>query len=390
MATTTVRNRIIPFFRPTIGAAEIAAITDCLRGGWLTSGPRVGELELKLAELCGRRFAVALNSATSALHVLLRLAGVRPGDEVITTPFTFVATAEAALYLGARPVFADVDDATLNLDPDSVERLITRRTRVIMPVHFAGHLCDMPALLRIARRHGLAVVEDAAHALSARAGAWRCGDETLGAALSFYATKELTVGEGGALVTDDAAVAERARCLALHGLSRDAWTRYRPGSSARYDVVDLGYKMNLPDVLAALGLPQIERLAEQRARREAIARRYDQALAGLPGIRTPIVRRGHVSSRHLYVIRVEPERARRSRDELALELGDRGIATSVHFRPLFEMTYYRNLGYTASACPVAARAGREVLSLPIYPELADADQDCVVNAVREVILRSGR
>ncbi|MBM4016369.1 MAG: DegT/DnrJ/EryC1/StrS family aminotransferase [Planctomycetes bacterium] len=385
----------IPFHRTVIEDDAIAAITATLRSGWLTSGPRARELEAGLAELLGRRHAVALNSATSALFLACKAAGVGPGDEVLVPAITFMATAEVALHLGARPVIVDVDDATLLIDPVDLERKLTRRARLIAPVHFAGQPCAMRQLRSLAAAERLAIVEDAAHCLTGSAAGdeaapgadrWRPGDGTLAAALSFYATKELPIGEGGALVSDDDGVIERARRWSLHGISRPAHARMQVGARATYDVEDVGYKMNLPDVLATLGVAQLPRMAAHRARRAALAARYDAALADVPGIRPLPTRPGFASAHHLYVVRVDPAAAGLDRDQLAAQLGARGIGTSVHFTPLHEMTALKSLLGTRSAdCPVAARAGREVLSLPLHPALTDADCDRVSRELRLIV-----
>jgi dTDP-4-amino-4,6-dideoxygalactose transaminase len=379
----------IPFHRAAIGEEDVAAVVATLRSGWLTTGPRCGELERGLAQLLDRRHALALNSATSALFLLYKAAGVGPGDDVLVPAITFMATAEVAIHLGARPVVVDVDDATLLLDPVDLARKITRRARLIAPVHFAGQPCAMAPLQAIAQAERLAVVEDAAHCLTGHERGRRPGEGTLGAALSFYATKELALGEGGALVSDDEGVVERARRWSLHGISRPAHARMQIGARATYDVEDVGFKMNLPDLLAALGVSQLPRMEAQRDRREALARRYDAALRGLPGVRLLPTRPGFVSARHLYVVRVDPEKAGITRDELAAELGRRGIGSSVHFTPLHEMTVMKTLyGTRSEDCPVAARAGREVLSLPLHPGLRDDEADAVAAAIRSILGRS--
>lgn len=384
----------IPFHRTVIEDDAVAAIAATLRSGWLTSGPRAKELEASLATLLGRRHALALNSATSSLFLAYKAAGVGPGDEVLVPAITFMATAEVALHLGARPVIVDVDDATLLLDPVDLERKLTRRSRLIAPVHFAGQPCAMLPLRSLAAAERLQIVEDAAHCLTgsatddaANGGAdWRPGTGTLAAALSFYATKELPIGEGGALVSDDEGLIERARRWSLHGISRPAHARMQVGARATYDVEDVGYKMNLPDVLATLGVAQLPRMAAHRARRAALAARYDAALAGVPGVRPLPTRPGFTSAHHLYVVRIDPATAGLDRDALAAELGARGIGTSVHFTPLHEMTALKSLlGTRSGDCPVAARAGREVLSLPLHPALTDADCDRVSRELRAIV-----
>lgn len=376
----------IAFHRTVVEDDAIAAVAATLRSGWLTTGPRAKELESGVAALLGRKHALAVNSATSALFLACKAAGVGPGDDVLVPAITFMATAEVALHLGARPVVVDVDDATLLLDLDDLQRKLTRRARLVAPVHYAGQMCAMEPLRALAAAERLAIVEDAAHCLTGSDGTARPGDGTLGAALSFYATKELPIGEGGALVSDDEGVIERARRWSLHGISKPAHARMQIGARALYDVEDVGYKMNLPDVLATLGVAQLPRMEAHRARREALARRYDAALAGVPGIRPLAQRPGVVSARHLYVVRVDPAKAGLDRDALAAELGARGIGTSVHFTPLHEMTAMRSLLATRPGdCPVASRAGREVLSLPLHPALSDAECDRVAAELRSIV-----
>ncbi len=376
----------IPFHRAALRESDVEAVAATLRSGWLTTGPRTRELEAELAKLCGRQHALCVSSATAALFLLYKGAGVAPGDEVLVPAMTFVATAEVAVHLGARPIFVDVDEETLLLDPDDLARKISPRAKLIAPVHYAGQPCAMGPILEVARAHRLAVVEDAAHCLTGRDGERRPGEGTLGAALSFYATKELPTGEGGAIVTDDESVVVRARRASLHGISRPAWTRMQVGARAVYDVEEIGWKMNLPDVLAALGLAQVGRMIVQRERREALARRYDERLRGLPGIRPLAVRSGCTSARHLYVVRVDATAAGLGRDELAAELGRFRVGTSVHFVPLPGMTVFRRLfGTRPDDCPRAARAGREVLSLPLYPDLTEAEVDEVAAAIRAIV-----
>ena len=380
------RARPIPFHRVALRESDVEAVAAVLRSGWLTTGPRARELERALAQLLGRPHVLGVSSATAALFLLYRAAGVGPGDEVLVPAMTFVATAAAAVHLGARPVFVDVDEETLLLDPHDLARRVNSRTRLIAPVHYAGQPCDLGPILEIARGGSIAVVEDAAHCLTGRHGSRRPGEGTLGAALSFYATKELPTGEGGALASDDEAVVERARRASLHGISRPAWARMQVGARAVYDVEEIGFKMNLPDLLAALGLAQLPRMEAQRARREALACRYAERLSGIPGVR-PLPRRpGFVSAHHLEVVRVERALAGLDRDELAAQLAERGIGTSVHFVPLPELSVFRRrFGTRAADCPRAARAGGEVLSLPLHPELADDEVDEVAAAIREIV-----
>ncbi|MEW6741495.1 MAG: DegT/DnrJ/EryC1/StrS family aminotransferase [Planctomycetota bacterium] len=380
------QDHTIPFHRPCIEASDVERVVQAIRSLWLTTGPVTRELEEALARYLGCGHVVAVSSGTAALQLLYRAAGVGPGDEVIVPALTFVATAEAAVHLGARPVFADVEAESLLMDPATVERAISSRTKAIVPVHYGGHLCDMARLQTIAAGARAAVIEDAAHALSARHGRVRPGLGTLGAALSFYATKELALGEGGAVVTDDEGVATRVRNWSLHGITRASWTRSELGRPPTYDVEEIGYKMNLPDLVAALGVGQVARLDAMRARRESLAQRYDQGLRGVPGIHPASVRPGHTSARHLYVIRVRAAEAGIDREGLRAALASAGIQTSVHFIPVPEMTAMRRLyGTRPEECPMAATAGREVLSLPLYPDLTEDEVDRVILEIRRVV-----
>lgn len=378
--------RYLPFSEPWIGEEEIQAAVECLRSGWLTSGPKVAEFESAFAHYVGAPHALAVNSCTSALHLALEAVGVKPGDEVITSPITFAATAAVIEHLGAKPVLVDVEPDTLNLDASLLPAAITSRTRALLPVHFAGQPCDMGPVLETAHDHGLAVVEDAAHALPATYEGRRVG--TIGdiTCFSFYVTKTITTGEGGMATTADPDLAERMRVMRLHGMSKDAWKRYTRDGSWFYEITAPGFKYNLPDLLAAIGLPQLERSDAFLARREAIARAYDDALAGLPGVQTPTVRPGREHAWHLYVIQIDPETAGADRDTVIRELTARGIGTSVHFIPLHLHPYYRDkYDYRPDDFPRAHAAFRRLVSLPLFPKMTDADVERVISAVRDIV-----
>jgi len=393
-------NPPIPFHRPSITQAEVDAVTAVLRSGWLTTGPRARDLEAAVcAYVAGGPVeggagapapdldlnAVALSSCTAALHLALIAAGVNEGDEVVTSPYTFVSTGETILYLDARPVFVDVERGTKNLDPALLERAITPRTRAIVTVSIAGHPCRSAEIAAIGRRHGIPVIEDAAHSLTARVGGAPVGTQADLTCFSFYATKGVTSGEGGMAVTQNAEWAERIRRLCLHGLSAAAWSRYDKGGWWEYDVTELGYKYNLTDIQAALALAQLARAEEMRARREAIASRYTEALAGVPGLSTPAVAAGVRHAWHLYQVGVAPG-ARRDRTALALALREEGIGTSVHFKPLHLFHWYQKLlGLREGMYPNAEACYAETLSLPIYPDLSGDDVDRVAGAVRRLL-----
>jgi perosamine synthetase len=385
-AHTSAVPAYLPFSEPWIGDEEIEACVQCLRSGWLTSGPKVVEFERDFAGYVGAPHALAVNSCTSALHLALEAVGVGPGDEVITSPMTFAATAAVIEHLGARPVLVDVESDTLNMDAEALEPAITPRTRAILPVHFGGQPCDMDLILGLARAHDLAVVEDAAHALPASYKGRRVG--TLGdvTCFSFYVTKTITTGEGGMAVTDRDDLAERMRIMRLHGMSKDAWKRYTKEGSWFYEITAPGFKYNLPDLAAAIGIPQLKRCDEFLARREAIARAFDEALGNLPGVSIPAVKpeRGHAW--HLYVVQVDPNVAGIDRDLLIRRLAECGIGTSVHFIPLHLHPYYRDkYGYRPDDFPRAHAAFRRIVSLPLFPRMTDGDVARVTDAVRDIL-----
>lgn len=376
----------VPFFRPSIGEAEIAAVVECLRSGWLTTGPKTVEFEEKFAKVIGGDVhALAVNSATAALHLGIDALGVGPGDEVIVPTLTFTATAEVVRYVGATPVFVDCDPETLCIDPKAVEAAVTSRTRLIMPVHFAGRMCDMTALRRIADRHGLKILDDAAHALPASHRGQSVGlagaDIT---AFSFYANKTMTTGEGGMLVTRDPDLARRVRIMRLHGIDRDVFNRFTDAKASwLYDVVAAGYKYNLTDIASAMGSVQLTRHQEFAERRTELAARYDAAFADLPLILPPQPAPGDSHSWHLYIVQMAPG-SKISRDELIATLGKRGIGTSVHYRPLHQMTFWA--GYCEGAIfPAADTYFQRCVSLPLFMAMTDAEQDEVIESVRTAI-----
>jgi len=389
-----VREEFLSFSPPDVGDEEIAAVAESLRSGWLTTGPRVREFEERFASFVDAPGAVALNSATAAMHVALAVLGIGPGDEVITTTMTFCSSVHVIEHLGARPVLVDVEPDTLNIDPACVRAAITPRTRAILPVHLYGHPVDMDPILAIAREHGLAVVEDAAHALPAR---YRdrmvgrpCGEVPNLVAFSFYATKNLTTGEGG-MLTGPPDLLDAARVWALHGMSRDAYRRYTADGTWRYDVVLPGFKYNMPDLQGAIGLVQLRRLPELQARRSEIVERYHDAFRTLAGVEVPVERPEVQSARHLYVLRVDGERLGCDRAEFVRELASRRIGSSVHFIPIHHHTYYRGkYGYAEGSFPVADREFERIVSLPLSPALSNADVDDVIQAVSEIVELGGR
>ncbi len=384
-------DKFLPFALPEIGEEEIAEVVDSLRSGWLTTGPKTQRFEAEFARFIAPgdplTHALAVNSATAGLHLVLEAIGIGPGDEVITTPYTFTATAGVIRHLGADPVFVDIDPHTLNIDPAGIERAITRRTKAILPVHIAGLSCEMKAILSIARRHGLRVVEDAAHALPTTHGGRLIGSLDSDATVySFYATKTITTGEGGMIVTRDAEIAERCRVMRLHGINRVVFDRYTSTAPAwHYDVVAPGFKYNMTDLAAAIGIQQLKKAWDFQQRRQIMAGRYDDELRGLP-LRLPArPHAGDIHSWHLYIIRLTAEAAI-SRDDFIHAMAARGIGCSVHFIPLHFHPYWRErYQLTPQSYPLASRAYGCAISLPLYTRMTDDDQRKVIRVVRETL-----
>jgi dTDP-4-amino-4,6-dideoxygalactose transaminase len=378
----------LPFAIPDIGEEEIAEVVDSLRSGWVTTGPKAKRFEKDFAEFIGGGVeAVAVNSATAGLHLALEAIGIGPGDEVITTPYTFTATAEVMRYLGANPVFVDIDPQTLNLDVNRIEAAITPRTRAILPVHFAGLACDMEGMLALAHRRGLKVIEDAAHALPTTAGGRLIGSlDSDATVFSFYATKTITTGEGGMVVTRNPELAARCRVMRLHGISRDAFDRYASDKPAwQYEVIAPGYKYNLTDIAAALGIQQLRKASKFRERRAAIAAAYDAGLSGLPLVQPPRACAGDTHAWHLYVIRLR-EDARVGRDEFIARMSEKGIGCSVHFIPLHLHPFWRDTYRLAPEdFPHALHAYEAAVSLPIYTRMSDNDVARVIGAAKGIL-----
>lgn len=378
----------LPFALPDIGEEEIAEVLDTLRSGWITTGPKTQRFEEDFAGFLGGGVeAIAVNSATAGLHLALEAVGVGPGDEVVTTPYTFTATAEVIRYLGADPVFVDIDPSTMNMDPAAVETAVTERTKAILPVHFAGLPCEMVEILGIARRHGLKVVEDAAHALPSLVRGRLVGAlESDASVFSFYATKTITTGEGGMVATKDPGIAERCRIMRLHGISRDAFDRYTsPNASWYYEVVAPGYKYNMTDLAASLGIHQLRKAYAFRARRAELAGRYTEAFERLPLILPPDAPAGDEHAWHLFVIRLT-DAAGISRDRFIERMAEEGIGCSVHFIPLHLHPYWKDrYRLMPEDFPRALDAYRRAVSLPLYTRMSEADQERVISAVRSLL-----
>ncbi len=387
MSNFVNRDTFIPYNVPDITDAEISEVVDTLKSGWIAKGPRTVKFEKEFAEYLGAKHAVAMNSCTAALHVALAAKGIGPGDEVITTPMTFASTANTIIHVGATPVLTDIDYRTGCIDPDEIEKKITPKTKAIVPVHYSGQVCDLDRIYEIADRHGLFVSEDAAHALWSRYKGRLIGNRLRGtASYSFYATKNLTTGDGGMLVTDDDGIAERARVLAGQGMSQNAWNRYAKGGTWKYDIVEAGYKYNMFDIQAALGLIQLRRLEEMQEKRLKIADRYQKAFGAIDAVDPPFVPEYATHCWHLYVLRVVPELLTIDRDRFIVELNERNVGTSVHFIPVHNMSLYRNrFGYKESDLPNAQKHFERIISLPLYPSMTDEEVQYVIDAVRDIV-----
>ncbi len=379
-------NIRVPFFHHDLGEPELAALAEVLAGPILTTGETVAAFERRFADTLGRRFAVGVTSCTGALHLSLMALGIGPGDEVITTPMTFVATAQAILHAGARPVFVDVEPDTGNLDAARVERAITRRTKAILPVHLYGLMCDMRALRSIADRHGLKIVEDAAHCVEGERDGARPGGLAETACFSFYATKNLTCGEGGAIVTDDEVLYKRLRLLRYHGMTKTAADRAAEGYKP-WDVVEFGWKYNMDNLQAALLLPQLGRLAANLARREALARRYEALISPLGGVRMPASRPHARHARHLFTLWVDAP----ARDGVIDALQADGIMVMVHYQPVHLTTYFaKTFGLRRGDFPVAEGIGERTISLPLYPAMPDEHVEWVADSLEKALAGRGQ
>jgi len=389
--TLNVRETYLPFALPSIEEEEIAEVVDTLRSGWLTTGPKVKRLEAAFAEYVGARHAVALNSCTAALHLALAATGIQPGDEVLVPTLTFCSTANVVVHLGARPRLVDVG-RDFNLDPLAVEHALAcsraagRQVRAIVPVHFGGQPCDLHALGEIARKSDLTLIEDAAHAAGAAYAGRMIGSFGAATAFSFYTIKNMTTGEGGMLTTDDEQLAGHVRRLSLHGMSHDAWRRYEGTGSWFYEVEEAGFKHNMSDIQAALGIHQLRRLDHFISARERLARVYDAAFADVEELETPIVHVDRSHAWHLYVLRLRTECLTINRNQFIEELRRLNIGTSVHFIPVHLHPFYRRtFDYRQGDFPVAEDLFQRIVSLPLYPRLDEQDVSYVADAVVRLI-----
>lgn len=380
-----MRTKFLPFSPPSIGDEERAEVMDTLQSDWITTGPKTKAFEAKLKACLEAPNIVALNSCTAGLHVGLVALGVQPGDEVIVPSMTFCATANVVEHVGARPILVDVQPDTFNIDPTALARAISPKTKAIIPVHYAGHPAELDEIFSLAEHHGLSVLEDAAHAISARYKGRLIGSRKNFAAFSFYATKNITTSEGGCL-TGDTELVERARIIGHHGMNRDAWKRFDRSGSWYYEVVLPGFKYNMTDIQAALGLHQLDRLKSFQARRREVVKAYQAGLGQFKCLELPVERPEVESSWHLYVIRLRLDQLRIDRNVFIDELKNRNIGTSVHYLPVHMQPYYREkYGYRPEHCPVAAEAFSRIITLPLHPGMTDQDVADVIEAIGDII-----
>lgn len=374
----------IPYALPLIEDNEIKEVVDTLHSNWLSKGPKTVEFEKQFSQYVNANHSLGLNSCTAGLHISQLAAGIGAGDEVITTPYTFVASANTIIHTGATPVFVDIDPVTFNIDPKKIEEKITSKTKAIIPVHFAGYPCDMDPIMEIAKKHNLIVIEDAAHAVYTKYKGRMVGSIGDFTCFSFYATKNLVTGEGGMVTTHNEEWADQLRVMSLHGMSKNAWNRYGDKGTWFYEVEYPGFKYNMTDMQAALGLVQLDKLESMQKRREEIAKKYNEAFSKVEGFTAPYSNEENVHAWHLYVLRLKDGHFTIDRGEFIEQLKEKGIGTSVHFIPVPMHPYYKKLGYNIEDYPNALAAYNGALSLPLYPKMTDEQVDHVINMVLEL------
>lgn len=380
------RTEFLPYALPFIEEGEINEVVDALKSNWLSKGPKTMEFEKRFAEYVGAKHAIAMNSCTAALHIALVANGIGEGDEVITTPLTFTASANTIIHTGATPIFVDVDEKTLCIDPDKIEEKITKKTKAIVPVHYGGQSCDLDKINKIAKKHNLLVLEDAAHAIYTTHKGKMIGSIGDTTSFSFYATKNICTGEGGMLTTNSDEIAEKARVMSLHGMSRNAWNRFSKGGSWYYEVLYPGYKYNMTDMQAALGLCQLDKLEKMQNIRKEYADIYNKAFSKLDEIIEPVEIEGNRHAWHLYVIRVKSDLLKIDRDKFIECLSEENIGTSVHYIPVHLHPYYSDrFGYKLGDFPIAEKAFEGMISLPLYPSMKKNDVEDVINAVTRIL-----
>ncbi len=382
-----MRSTFLPFARPALGEEEIGEVVETLRSGWITTGPKVERFASEFLDYVGGRCAVPVSSATAGLHVALLALGVGPGDEVISTPMTFVATLNTIVHCGATPVLADIDAATLNIRVEEIEKRLTRRTKAVVPVHYVGQPVDLDPIIEMAHSRGIAVLEDAAHAVGAEYKGRKIGSFPTTSVFSFHPNKNMTTGEGGMVVTEDEAVFEKASLLKFHGMDKESWKRFAKSGSPRYDVCLPGFKYNMMDIQAALGLHQLRRLEGFLCERARLAARYDEAFRDVTGLILP--QRVAYPVRHawhLYTPLVDIDRLKIDREGFMAELAKRNIGTGLHYTAAHEFSYYaERFGWRPEDYPEAHFVSDRIVSLPLFPGLTDGDQDDVIEAVQEVL-----
>jgi len=387
MSKNIKRNKFLPFHKPSIEDEEISEVIDTLKSGWITTGPKTKLFEEKFRDYVGSKHAIAINSCTAGLHLSLVAAGVGQGDEVITTPYTFAATGEVIIEVRAKPIFVDVERDSLNIDPEEIRKNVTPNTKAIIPVHFAGQPCRMAEIMEIAQENNLVVIEDAAHALAAEYNGKRIGNISDITVFSFYATKNITTGEGGMVTTNNSELAEKIRLLSLHGLSQDAWKRYTTEGSWYYEIIDSGYKYNMSDIQAAIGLHQLRKIDRFQNVREKYAQMYNDGLKDFPEIIRPFQDKNSKHAWHLYVIQLNLDLIDITRDDFIKELSENNIGTSVHFIPLHFHPYYRDNYVFNGGFPNAEYAFERVISLPIYPAMSLEDVQDVIETVKKIVTK---
>ncbi|MDR3289053.1 MAG: DegT/DnrJ/EryC1/StrS family aminotransferase [Peptococcaceae bacterium] len=382
------REEFLPYNLPLIEEDDIAEVVDSLKSNWITKGPKTAEFEKRFAAYVGAEHAIAVNSCTAALHLSLVAAEIGPGDEVIVPPLTFAASANVAIHVGATPVFADIDPVTMCIDAEKIKEKITPRTKALIPVHIAGHPCRLDEIREIAAAHNLFVLEDAAHAVYTRYKGQRIGATPHAAAFSFYATKNIATGEGGMVTTDDAALAEKIRMMSTHGMSRNAWNRYAAAGSWYYEILYPGYKDNMTDMQAALGLTQLAKLERMQTARREIALKYNEAFSRLPELETPVEQEYATHAWHLYILKLRLEKLNIDRAQFIEELKAAQIGTSVHYIPVHLHPYYRETyGYRRGDFPQSEAVFDRTLSLPLYPKMSERDTEDVIAAVTEIVAK---
>ena len=383
-----VRKEFLAYGLPLIEEDDIAEVVDSLRSNWITKGPKTNEFEKQFAEYIGVKHAIAVNSCTAGLHLSLVAAGLGAGDEVITTPMTFASSANVIIHTGATPIFADIDPVTMNIDVNEIRKKITPRTKAIIPVHIAGHPCELDEIMELAREHNLFVLEDAAHAVYTQYKGKLIGSTGNATAFSFYATKNLATGEGGMVTTDDDTLAEKIRIMSSHGMSRNAWNRYTATGSWYYEVLYPGFKYNMTDIQAALGITQLAKLERMQGIRLEIAERFNEEFSKMPELEIPVTKDYARHAWHLYILKLNLEKLSIDRTEFIEELKKEQIGTSVHFIPLPMHPYYRDtFGFKKGDFPQAETTFERIISLPLYPKMSKQDTEDVIEAVQRIVGR---